>query len=85
MSQNPNAIGYASLAAVKNTVKALKVNGVTPTEETVKDGSYVVQRPFVLATKTDKKLSPAAQAFFDYITSADASDIISKAGAVSAI
>lgn len=84
VSQNPNAIGYASLAAVKNTVKALKVNGVTPTEETVKDGSYVVQRPFVLATKTDKKLSPAAQAFFDYITSADASDIISKAGAVSA-
>ena len=84
VSQNPNAIGYASLASVKNTVKALKVNGVAPTEETVKDGSYVVQRPFVLATKTDKKLSPAAQAFFDYITSADAADIILKAGAVSA-
>lgn len=84
VSQNPGAIGYASLASVKDTVKAVSVNGIAPSEATVKDGSYVVQRPFVLVTKSDAKLSDAAQKFFDYITSADASDIISAAGAVSA-
>ena len=83
-SQNPDAIGYASLSAVKDTVKALTVGGVAPTEDTVKDGSYVVQRPFVLVTRTDEKLSEAAQAFFDYATSADAVELIAKAGAVSA-
>lgn len=82
VSQNPNAIGYASLASVKDTVKALQVNGVTPTEATVKDGSYPVQRPFVLVTKTGTALSPAAQAFFDYATSSEASSLISQAGAV---
>ena len=84
VSQNPAAIGYASLSAVKDTVKALTVGGVAPTEDTVKDGSYVVQRPFVLVTRTDEKLSEAAQAFFDYATSADAVELIAKAGAVSA-
>ncbi len=84
VSQNPNAIGYASLAAVKDTVKALKVGGVTPSEATVKDGSYVVQRPFVLVTKTGTTLSDAAQKFFDYATSKDAASIISAAGAVAA-
>lgn len=82
VANNPNAIGYASLAAVKDTVKALSVEGVAPSEETVKDGSYVVQRPFVLITKTDTPLSAAAQKFFDFATSSEASDIISKAGAV---
>ena len=84
VSQNPDAIGYASLASVSDSVKALTVGGVAPTEDTVKDGSYVIQRPFVLVTKTDAKLSEAAQAFFDFATSADASDFISKAGAVAA-
>ena len=84
VSQNPAAIGYASLSAVKDTVKALTVGGVAPTEDTVKDGSYVVQRPFVLVTRTDETLSEAAQAFFDYATSADAVELIAKAGAVSA-
>ena len=84
VSQNPGAIGYASVASVKDTVKAVTVNGVAPTEATIKDGSYVVQRPFVLVTKADTKLSEAAQKFFDYITSADANEIISAAGVVSA-
>jgi len=84
VSQNPGAIGYASVASVKNTVKALTVDGVAPTEETIKDGSYVVQRPFVLVTKTDTPLSDAAFKFFTYITSADACDIISAAGVVPA-
>ena len=82
VAQNPNAIGYASLAAVKETVKAVSVDGVTPSEETVKDGSYTVQRPFVLVTRTDEALSEAAQKFFDFATSTEAAEIISAAGAV---
>ncbi len=84
VSQNPDAIGYASLSAVGDSVKALTVGGVEATEATVKDGSYVVQRPFVLVTKEGTKLSPATQAFFDYALSADAASIIAAAGAVAA-
>ena len=81
---NPNAIGYASLSAVegKNTVKAVTVGGVACTEATVLDGSYAIQRPFVLVTKTGETLSPAAQAVFDYATSSAASQLIKAAGAV---
>lgn len=81
---NPNAIGYASLSAVegKNTVKAVTVGGVACTEATVLDGSYAIQRPFVLVTKTGETRSPAAQAFFDYATSSAASQLIKAAGAV---
>ncbi len=82
VAQNPNAIGYASLAAIKDSVKALSVNGVVPSGETVKDGSYLVQRPFVLVTRTDEALSADAQKFFDFATSADAAEIIAAAGAV---
>ena len=74
----------ASLASVKDSVKALKVDGVKPSEATIKDGSYVVQRPFVLVTKKDAKLSESAQKFFDYITSEVANEIISGAGVVPA-
>lgn len=84
VSQNPNAIGYASLASLKDSVKALTVGGVAPSEDTVKDGSYVVQRPFMLVTKDGAALSETAQKFFDYATSADAAGIIAKAGAVAA-
>ena len=81
---NANAIGYASLSAVegKDTVKAVTVGGVACTEATVLDGSYAIQRPFVLVTKTDASLSTAAQAFFDYTTSTAANDLIKAAGAV---
>ena len=82
VSTNPDAIGYASLAALKDNVKALTVGGIAPTEDTVKDGSYVIQRPFVLVTKDGTELSTAAQAFFDYAISADAADLIAAAGAV---
>ena len=84
VSQNPGAIGYASVASVKDTVKAVTVDGVAPTEATIKDGSYVVQRPFVLVTKTGVELSDAAFKFFTYITSTDANEIISAAGVVPA-
>ena len=81
---NPNAIGYASLASVKDSTKTLSVGGVSPSEATVRDGSYVIQRPFVLVTKTGAPLSEAAQLFFNYITSSAASAVISAAGAVAA-
>lgn len=82
VSQNPAAIGYASLAAIKDSVKAVKVDGVEPTEDTVKDGSYKIQRPFVLVTKEGEELSAEAKAFYDYAMSADANELIAKAGAV---
>ena len=84
VAQNPDAIGYVSLASVKDSVKALKVAGVTPTEETVKDGTYLIQRPFVLVTKEGVELSPVAQAFFDYATKGQANDIITASGVVPA-
>ena len=82
VAANPNAIGYASLASLNDTIKAVTVEGVECTEDTVLDGSYKIQRNFNVITNDSKELSPAAQAFFDYITSADAADLISKAGAV---
>ena len=82
VAQNPGAIGYASLASVKDTVKAVNVEGVTPSEQSVKDGTYAIQRPFVLATKDGAKLNDAAQAFFDYVTSPEANDVITAAGVV---
>ena len=82
VSQNPDAIGYASLAALKDNVKALTVGGAAPTEDTVKDGSYEVQRPFVFVTNDSVTLSAQAQAFFDFATSTDAADLIRTAGAV---
>ena len=85
VAQNPAAIGYASLAAIKDTVKAVTVDGVAPTEETIKDGTYKVQRPFVLVTKDGAALSEDAQAFFDYATSPEAAEIIAAAGAVAAV
>ena len=84
VSQNPGAIGYASVASVKDTVKALTVAGVAPSNETILDGSYVIQRPFVLVTKTDAELSTAAQAFFDYAMSEEAHELITAAGVVPA-
>ena len=79
---NPNAIGYASLSAVNDTVKTVLVNGVAPSEETVLSGDYQIQRPFVFVTKSDSALSESAQQFFDFALSTDASDIIADAGAV---
>ena len=84
VASNPNAIGYASLSAVDDSVVAVAVNGVAPTEETVADGSFAIQRPFVIVTVEGTELSAAAQAFLDYAMSAEVADIIAAAGAVSA-
>ena len=80
----PGAIGYASLSAVEDQegITVLTVGGVAPSEETVLDGTYAIQRPFVFATRTDEALSDAAQAFFDWATSEDANSLIESAGAV---
>lgn len=82
VASNPNAIGYASLSAVDETVKAVPVDGVAPSEETVKDGSYTIQRPFVMVTKDGTSLSAQAQAFLDYAMSSDVAEYIATAGAV---
>lgn len=79
---NPNAIGYASVASVNDTVKAVSVEGTAPTTETIQSGEYKIQRNFVLVTKKDEALSPEAQAFFDFATSGQADDLITQAGAV---
>ena len=84
VASNPNAIGYASLSAVDETVAAVNVNGVAPSEATVLDGTYEIQRPFVIVTVEGTELSAEAQAFLDYAMSADVADIIAAAGAVSA-
>ena len=82
VASNPNAIGYASLSAVDDTVKAITVGGVAPTEETVLDGSYAIQRNFNFIVNESTELSDAAQAFIDWATSAEAADLIASAGAV---
>lgn len=82
VSGNPNAIGYASVASVNDTVKLVSVEGVTPTAETIQDGEYKVQRNFVFVIKKDTALSKAAQEFFDFATSEQADSLISEAGAI---
>lgn len=82
VSGNPNAIGYASVASVNDSVKALSIEGIVPTTETIQDGEYKIQRNFVLVTKKDTPLSKAAQAFFDFATSGQADSLITEAGAV---
>lgn len=82
VASNPSAIGYASLSAVSDNVKAVKVNGADCTEATVQDGTYEIQRPFVMITKDGTQLSDAAQAFLDFAMSADAASLIAQAGAV---
>ena len=84
VAENPNAIGYVSLSSVKDTVKAISVGSVAPSEESVKDGSYAVQRPFVLVTREDAVLSETAEEFFNFATSPAAYEIITAAGVVPA-
>jgi len=82
VASNPNAIGYASVASVKDTVKMIDVEGVTPSTETIQNGTYKVQRNFVFVTKKNVELSETAKAFFEFATSSAADELIVKAGAV---
>ena len=82
VSSNPNAIGYASLAAVKDSIKVLSVEGVKPSTKTIQSGEYKIQRDFVLVTKKDKALTGEAKKFFDFAASKNADSLIEKAGAI---
>ena len=82
VASNPNAIGYTSLSAVDGTVAALKIGGAVCTEDTVRDGTYPIQRPFLLVTREGAELSGEAQAFLDFALSEAAAPYITKAGAV---
>lgn len=82
VASNPNAIGYASLSALSSKVKAVQVNGVTATEETVQNGTYKLQRPFVLVTRKDEKLTEGARKFMEFADSDEARPIIAQSGAV---
>ena len=84
VAENPNAIGYVSLSSVKDTVKAISVGGVAPSEASIKDSSYAVQRPFVLVTREGVDLSETAEEFFNFATSSAAHEIITAAGVVPA-
>lgn len=81
VSSNPNAVGYASLASVNENVKTISVEGILPTEETILNGSYKIQRDFILVTRSDKELSEQAQDFFDFALSGEADEYIKEAGA----
>ncbi|MCD8086968.1 MAG: phosphate ABC transporter substrate-binding protein [Oscillospiraceae bacterium] len=83
VASNEYAIGYASLSGIDESVVAVDVEGVSCTEETVLDGSYAIQRPFIMVTNDNAELSEAAQAFLAYCTSSEVVDIIANAGAVS--
>lgn len=84
VKNSESAIGYASYASVENQkgIKVIRINGTECSEENISNGSYVIQRPFNLITKEGTKLSEAAQAFFDFMTSKDAAKLILEAGAV---
>ncbi len=82
VSSNPNAIGYASLASVGDSVKTVEIEGIEPTIETIQSGKYKLQRSFIFVTRKDEKLSDSAQDFFDFAVSSQADDLIVKAGAV---
>ncbi len=84
VAATPGAIGYASLSAVEDSVKTVKIGGVECTEDTVRDGSYAIQRPFVFATRTGEPLSEAAQAFFEFALSPEAAELYTAAGVVPA-
>lgn len=84
VSQNPNAIGYTSFASLNDEVKSIAVGGVIPSENTIRDGSFAIRRPFMLITSAERPLSVTAQAFFDYMTSDAAVDIIEHTGVVAA-
>lgn len=84
VSGNPAAIGYASIASVKDNVKLVSINNILPSDETIRSGEYLIQRPFILVTNNNIHLSESAQKFYDFVTSENAEKWIIKAGVVPA-
>ena len=83
VASTPGAIGYASLDAVDDTIIAAKLNGVEPTEENIKAGSYILSRPFVMATMGEVSAqSEPVQALFDYLKSDEGKQLIQSVGLI---
>lgn len=83
VAATPGAIGYVSLDVLDDTVNGLQINSVEPTEDNILAGTYVLQRPFVMATKGEiSEQSKQVQAYFDFINSADGQNVIKSVGLI---
>lgn len=83
VAATPGAIGYVSLDVVDDTVSELKIDGVEPTEEEILAGKYMLQRPFVMATKGEiSGQNELVQAWFNYINSDDGKEVIKQVGLI---
>jgi phosphate transport system substrate-binding protein len=83
VAATPGAVGYVSLDVLDDTVNGLKINSVEPTEENILAGTYVLQRPFVMATKGEiSEQSEQVQAYFDFINSEDGQNVIKSVGLI---
>ena len=83
VAATPGAIGYVSLDVVDDTVSGLKIDGVEPTEEEILAGNYMLQRPFVMATKGEMSgQNELVQAWFNYINSDDGKEVIKQVGLI---
>lgn len=83
VAATPGAIGYVSLDVLDDTVNGLQINSVEPTEDNILAGDYVLQRPFVMATKGEiSEQSKQVQAYFDFINSADGQNVIKSVGLI---
>lgn len=83
VAATPGAIGYVSLDVLDDTVNGLQINSVEPTEEKILAGTYVLQRPFVMATKGEiSEQSKQVQAYFDFINSEDGQNVIKSVGLI---
>ena len=83
VAATPGAVGYVSLDVLDDTVNGLQINSVEPTEENILAGTYVLQRPFVMATKGEiSEQSEQVQAYFDFINSEDGQNVIKSVGLI---
>jgi len=83
VASTPGAIGYVSLDVVDDTVLALSLDEVAPTEENIKAGSYFLSRPFVMATKGEVAAqSEAVQALFEFLASDEGKELIKSVGLI---
>lgn len=83
VASTEGTIGYVSLDVVDDTVKALKLDGVEATEANIKAGSYLLSRPFVMATNGEiSAQNEIVQTWFDYIKSAEGQEVIKSVGLI---
>ena len=83
VAATPGAIGYVSLDVIDDTVKTLSIDEVDPTVENIKGGSYLLSRPFVMATKGEiSEQNETVQALFDYLASDEGKALIESVGLI---